>query len=119
MTLEQSDISELLDAIRAGDGIDVVRRGVDLVLQGLIAVEAGAVIGTEPFERTASRTNQRNGTQERLLSTKTGDVQLQIPKLRKGRFFPAGLQAHLRHGAEHRLLQTPLTACQRAGMPPT
>jgi len=96
VSLEQSDISELLDAIHAGGGIDVVRRGVELVLQALIAVEASEFIGAQPFERTASRTNQRNGTRERLLSTKAGDVQLQIPKLRKGSFFPAVLERRRR-----------------------
>jgi len=69
-----------LEAVRAGGGIDVVRRGVELVLQALISAEASEFIGAQPFERTASRTNLRNGTRERLLSTKAGDVQLQIPK---------------------------------------
>ena len=84
MTLDQSDISELLEALRAGGGIDVVRRGVELVLQALIEAEGTAYIGVAPYGRVATRTNQRNGTRERLLSTKAGDVQLQIPKLRKG-----------------------------------
>ncbi|MDA1061416.1 MAG: IS256 family transposase [Chloroflexi bacterium] len=96
MTLEQSDISELLDAIRAGGGIDVVRRGVELVLQALIAAEASEFIGAQPFERSATRTNLRNGTRERLPSTKAGDVQLQIPKVRKGSFFPAVLERRRR-----------------------
>ena len=78
MTLSQSELSELLEAVRAGGGIDVVRRGVELVLQALISAEASEFIGAQPFERTASRTNLRNGTRERLLSTKAGDVQLQI-----------------------------------------
>jgi len=96
VTLDQSDISELLEAVRAGGGIDVVRRGVELVLQSLIEVEATGYIGAGPFERTATRTNQRNGTRERLLSTKAGDVQLQIPKLRKGSFFPSVLERRRR-----------------------
>jgi integrase len=44
------------------------------------------VIGAEPHERTPARTTQRNGARERLLSTKAGDVELRIPKLRKGSF---------------------------------
>ena len=96
MTLDHSDISELLDAIRAGGGIDVVRRGVELVLQALIEAEASECIGAQPFERSATRINHRNGTRERLWSTKAGDVQLQIPKLRKGSFFPAVLERRRR-----------------------
>jgi putative transposase len=96
VTLSQSELSELLEAVRAGGGIDVVRRGVELVLQALITAEASEFIGAQPFERTASRTNLRNGTRERLLSTKAGDVQLQIPKVRKGSFFPAVLERRRR-----------------------
>lgn len=96
MTLDQSDISELLEALRAGAGIDVVREAVQLVLQALIETEAAAVIGAGPFERTATRTTQRNGACQRLLSTKAGDVELRIPKLRKGSFFPAVLQRRRR-----------------------
>lgn len=96
MTLSQSELSELLEAVRAGGGIDVVRRGVELVLQALITAEASEFIGAQPFERTASRTNLRNGTRERLLSTKAGDVQLQIPKVRRGSFFPAVLERRRR-----------------------
>jgi putative transposase len=96
VALSQSDVSDLLDAIRAGGDLDVVRRSVELVLQALIDVEATEAIGAEPHERTATRTNQRNGTRDRLLSTKAGDVELKIPKLRVGSFFPAVLERRRR-----------------------
>ena len=96
MTLEQSDLGELLDAIRAGGGIDVVRRGVELVLQALIDTEAADVIGARHYERNETRTAWRNGTRERLLSTKAGDVELKIPKLRSGSFFPQVLERRRR-----------------------
>jgi transposase-like protein len=96
MTLEQSDLGELLDAIRAGGGIDVVRRGVELVLQALIDTEAAEVIGARHYERNETRTVWRNGTRERLLSTKAGDVDLKIPKLRSGSFFPQVLERRRR-----------------------
>ncbi len=57
MTLTQSDVSELLDAIRAGGDIDVIRKGVELVLQALIDAEATEVIGADRYERTEGRTN--------------------------------------------------------------
>jgi hypothetical protein len=40
VTLTKSDVTELLDAIRAGGDIDVIRNGVELVLQALIDAEA-------------------------------------------------------------------------------
>ena len=96
MALSQSDLIELLDAIRAGGDLDVVRRSVELVLQALIDAEATEVIGAELHERTPARTTQRNGARERLLSTKAGDVELRIPKLRKGSFFPAVIERRRR-----------------------
>ena len=96
MTLTKSDVTELLDALRAGGDIDVVRKGVELVLQALIEAEAAEVVGAEPFERTDSRTNWRNGSRDRLLSTKAGDVELKIPKLRRGSFFPSILERRRR-----------------------
>ncbi len=96
MTLIDSDLSELLDAVRAGGDLDVVRRGVEFILQALIEAEATEVIGARRHERSESRTNQRNGSRGRMLSTKAGDVELSIPKLRKGTFFPSVLERRRR-----------------------
>jgi putative transposase len=54
------------------------------------------VIGAGPHERTEGRENYRNGHRPRLLSTKAGDVELQIPKLRQGSFFPQILERRRR-----------------------
>ena len=96
MALPQSALSELLDAIRAGEGLDLVRRGVALVLQELIELEAAQAIGAGRYERTEERTTHRNGSRERTLSTKAGDVELRIPKLRQGSFFPSLLEPRRR-----------------------
>jgi transposase-like protein len=53
VTLSQSDACELLDAIRAGGDIDVIRRGVELVLQALIDAEATEHIGADRYQRNA------------------------------------------------------------------
>ncbi len=96
MAITDTDLNELLTAIRAGGDIDVVRQGVALMLQALIDAEATARIGADRFERTESRTTQRNGTRDRLLATKAGDVDLKIPKLRQGSFFPSILERRRR-----------------------
>ena len=85
MTLGQSDVTELLDAIRAGGDIDIIRKSVEVVLQALIDAEATEHIGAGRYERTSTRTTQRNGSRDRLLATKAGDVELKVPKLRTGR----------------------------------
>jgi putative transposase len=92
----QCDVTELLEAIRASGDIDVIRRGLEWVLQALIEAEATEVIGAAPHERSESRTTQRNGGRARLLSTKAGDVELRIPKLRQGSFFPSILERRRR-----------------------
>ena len=75
---------------------NLIREGLALVLQALIEAEATQHIGARPYERTSQRTTQRNGTRSRLLSTKAGDVELRIPKLREGSFFPALLEPRRR-----------------------
>jgi transposase-like protein len=96
MTQSQSALDELLDAIRSGDGLDLVREAVRLVAQELIEAEAAQAIGAGRYERTPERTTHRNGSRTRLLSTKAGDVELHIPKLREGSFFPALLEPRRR-----------------------
>ena len=92
MTLSQSVVSELLDAVRAGEGVDLIRDAVQLVLQELIEVEATEQIGAARYERADTRITERNGARPRLLTTQAGDVELRIPKLRKGSFFPSILE---------------------------
>ncbi len=96
MALDQSVLSELLDAFRTGEGLDLVREAVTLVAQELIESELTAHIGAERYQRTESRTTERNGHRARVLSTKAGDVELAIPKLRKGSFFPSILEPRRR-----------------------
>jgi putative transposase len=89
MALSQSALSELLEVFRAGEGVDLVRESVRVALQELIEAEAAQVIGAERYERTEERATHRNGHRPRLLTTKAGDVELAIPKLRSGSFFPS------------------------------
>ena len=88
MALSQSVASELLETFRAGEGVDLIRESVRLVMQELIETEATEVVGAGRYERSDTRTTQRNGTRPRLVATQAGDVELRIPKLRQGSFFP-------------------------------
>jgi transposase-like protein len=96
MALSQSVLSDLLDAFRAGEGVDLVRDAVRLVMQELIEVEAAEHIGADRYERTDTRITNRNGSRPRLLATQAGDIELRIPKLRKGSFFPSILEPRRR-----------------------
>src|SRR5436305_414406 len=96
MALPQSVLSELLDAFKAGDGAELIRDAVRLVLQELIEMEASERIGAARYERAESRVTERNGARPRMLSTHAGDVELRIPKLRQGAFFPVILEPRRR-----------------------
>ncbi len=96
MALPQSALSELLEAFRTGDGVDLIRESVRVALQELIEIEATERIGAAPYERTPERVTDRNGHRPRMLTTKAGDVELRIPKLRKGSFLPVILEPRRR-----------------------
>jgi len=96
MALDQSALLELLESLKAADADDVVRRALQTVLQALIEAEATAVIGAAPHQRTDQRTTWRNGDRDRLLTTAAGDIELKIPKLRAGSFFPSLLERRRR-----------------------
>ena len=68
---------------------DVFRRLLQAGLQDLVDAEAAAVIGAQRYERTPQRTNRRNGTRPKTVATTAGEVELAIPKLRTGSFFPS------------------------------
>jgi len=96
VAFQESDLSELLAALKAGEMTDTIRASVEWVLQQLIEAEATAVIGALPHERTDTRVTQRNGHRPKLISTAAGDVELAIPKLREGSFFPSLLERRRR-----------------------
>ena len=111
MALDQSALLELLDVLKAADADGVVRHALESVFQALIDAEATAVIGAGPHERTPARVTQRNGHRDRLLTTAAGDLELRIPKLRTGSFFPSLLERRRR--VDQSLFTVIMEACQR------
>jgi putative transposase len=89
MALDQSALLDLLEVMRSADGGDLMRRLLATMLQLLVDAEATAFIGAGPHERSEARTNLRNGTRDKLVSTATGDITVKIPKVRAGSFFPS------------------------------
>src|SRR3954466_5439874 len=96
MALDQSALLEVLDALKAADVDDRIRAAATTIYQALIEAELTAVIGAAPHERTETRTAQRNGHRQRILTTTAGDLELRIPKLRAGSFFPSLLERRRR-----------------------
>lgn len=96
MALNQSALLDLLAELKLTDVSDRIRSATERLYQELIDAEAAAVIGAAPFERTGARTAQRNGTRPKTLTTTAGDLELRIPKLRQGSFFPSLLERRRR-----------------------
>jgi transposase-like protein len=96
MALDQSALLDLLAQLKLTDLPDRVRSVTEALYQELIDAEAASVIGAGKYERTSERTNERNGTRARTLSTTAGDLDLKIPKLRRGSFFPSLLERRRR-----------------------
>ena len=96
MALDQSALLEVLDALKAADVGDRVRSAAETIYQALIEAELTETIGAAVHERTDTRTNQRNGHRTRILSTTAGDLELRIPKLRSGSFYPSLLERRRR-----------------------
>lgn len=96
MALDQSALLEVLDALKAADVGDRVRAAAETIYQALIEAELTDHIGAALHERTDTRTAQRNGHRTRTLTTTAGDLELRIPKLRTGSFFPSLLERRRR-----------------------
>ena len=96
MAMDHSSLLELLEALKAAGVDDRIRLAAQNMYQELIDAEAEGVIGAGLWERTAERTAVRNGSRPRTLSTTAGDLELRIPKLRTGSFFPSLLERRRR-----------------------
>src|SRR5258708_16433119 len=83
-------LKELLQ--KAGDG-DFLRAVAESVLQLLMEADVEGLIGAGRHERASDRLNWRNGYRDRTLDTRLGSLNLKIPKLRAGSYFPPFLEA--------------------------
>ncbi len=89
MTDESMALLELVE--KHGDG-DFLRELGQWTLQRLMELEAEKHCGAGRHERSAERVNQRNGYRERGLETRIGRLDLRIPKLRSGSYYPSFLE---------------------------
>ncbi len=89
MTEERLPLAELL--AKSGDA-DFLRAVAEAVLQMLMEADVEGLIGAGRHERTVERLNYRNGFRDRTLDTRLGALQLRIPKLRQGSYFPPFLE---------------------------
>jgi putative transposase len=88
---------------------DLLREMVKTFAEALMSAEADAVCGAAYGQRSDQRTNSRNGYRSREWDTRAGTVELAIPKLRQGSYFPDWLLQHRRR-AEQALVSVVATS---------
>ena len=86
------DTVTFLDRMQKLDGGDFLRDLAGVVLQKLMEHDVDNLIGAGRYERSDERATQRNGFRERAFETRLGTLDLKIPKLRKGSYFPGFLE---------------------------
>ena len=89
MTDERIALRELLEK---GSDATFLREMIGFAAHRLMELDAEGACGAGHGERSADRANQRNGYRERDWQTRVGTVELRIPKLRRGSYFPAFLE---------------------------
>jgi len=89
LTKSMIDLPELIAKSEDGDFLrDLIRDAAERLMD----VEVSALCGAGHGQRTPLRENQRNGYRGRRWDTRAGSISLNIPKLRKGPYFPAFLE---------------------------
>lgn len=102
MAKARMDLSAFVGKLLEEQDGDVLREGIRVLSQALMESEVAGLIGAERHERSSDRTAYRNGSRTRTWDTRMGTIELAIPKVRPGTYFPSLLQPRRR--AEHALL---------------
>ena len=89
-------LDELVRKLMGDDHADVLRESLAWFVSELMEAEVTAQIGAAPHERSPERTTQRNGYRERHWATRAGEIELAIPRLRAGSYFPSFLEPRSR-----------------------
>ena len=92
MTEPTIALKQYLINIGLEEDADFLRQGIQLLSQMLMELEVDQQVGASKHERTPERKNYRNGHRQRTWKTRVGEIDLAIPKLRKGSYFPSLLE---------------------------
>jgi putative transposase len=93
---DRMTIAEVVREVLRDEHADVIRESVRAVAQELMEAEVSELIGAQRGERTEDRATHRNGYRPRRWDTRAGEIELQIPRIRRGSYFPSFLQPRKR-----------------------
>src|ERR1700682_4113887 len=97
-------LAELLRKADAEPDLDTLREGVRVMTQALMELEVAQHLGAERYQRSSDRQGERNGYRDRNWDTRVGTLELRVPRVRDGSFFPGLLEPRKR--AERALVAT-------------
>src|SRR5215211_7782186 len=87
---------EVVAKLLSDEHADVLRESLRWVVEQLMESEVSELVGAAWGERTDDRATHRNGYRQRRWDTRAGEIELQIPKLRRGSYFPSFLEPRRR-----------------------
>lgn len=89
-------VREVASKLLVEEHADVLREAVRVMLREVMEAEVSAVAGADWYQRSPEREAQRNGYRAREWDTRVGTVELAIPRLRSGSYFPGFLEPRRR-----------------------
>ena len=96
MAKGKMDLSAFVGKLLEEQDGDTLREGIRVLSQALMETEVSGLIGAERYERSDERSSYRNGYRKRSWDTRMGTIELAIPKLRSGSYFPSLLEPRRR-----------------------
>jgi putative transposase len=89
-------LSELLRTARMEHDVDFLKEGVRVLSQALMEMEVEEHLGAGRHERSSGRSGHRNGYRRRTWDTRAGSIELEVPRVRDGSYFPSLLEPRRR-----------------------
>src|ERR671938_162892 len=89
-------LQELLRKAELNGDIDFLREGVRVLAQEVMEIEVAQHLGAERYERATDRAGERNGYRDRSWDTRVGSIELRVPRVRDGGYYPALLEPRRR-----------------------
>jgi len=96
MATTRMDITSFVGKLLEENDVDLLREGVRVLAQAVMETEVSGQIGAAPYERSSERVAYRNGYRTRTWDTRVGTIELKIPKVSAGAYFPSLLEPRRR-----------------------